>query len=162
MNFDTKEIYRECLMFVCGSERYDTQTKLNQKQKSGLISGIVFTEIDHNYVNPTSSKFRKEIDEIFKNDTVWAKKDRLTYKNPIEVFNEYMTHAVFCTWVKETYTKENAKFIIREREALNVEKRGFFKFKAFNQELLKLRSLHPNLTITQLYPYMLDWSKLQV
>lgn len=162
VNFDTKEIYRECLMFVCGSERYDSQAELNQQQKSGLISGIVFTEIDHNYVNPTSSKYRGDIDEIFKEDNIWAKKDRLTYKSPIEVFNEYMTHAVFCLWVQENFTKENAKFIVNERETLNVSKRGFHKFKEFNNMLLKLKSQYPNLTITQLSPHILKWCKTQI
>jgi hypothetical protein len=162
VNLDSKEVYRECLMFVCGSERYNSQVRLTKEQKSGLISGIVFTEIDHNYVNPVSSKFRREINEIFKHDSIWAKKNRLTYKNPIQVFNEYMTHAVFCLWVKENYSNEDAKFIINERNNLNVNMRGFHKFKAFNQELLSLRSQYPNLTITQLYPYILTWCKTQI
>src|SRR5690606_2091926 len=54
--------FKESVMFVCGPDRYDQSAELSEKQKEGLLSGIVFTEIDHNYVNRVSYKFRKTID----------------------------------------------------------------------------------------------------
>jgi len=62
------------------------------------MSGVVFTEIDHNYVNPGTSKYEKLIDSIFSNRSAWTKHGNSSdyYDSPVRVFNEYMTHAAFC------------------------------------------------------------------
>ncbi len=54
-------------MFVNGSDSYVNRTELTDQQRQGLASGIVFTEIDHNYVNPTTWRFQTSIDSIFSN-----------------------------------------------------------------------------------------------
>ena len=50
------EFFSEVAMFICGPDRYDTSKVLSEKQKERLMSGVVFTEIDHNYVNPFTNK----------------------------------------------------------------------------------------------------------
>lgn len=151
----------ETIMFICGSERYDSNKKLSENEKTGLMSGIVFTEIDHNYVNPTSSKFQKEINTIFDKKNGWVSESEDWYTNSIAVFNEYMTHAVFCLWMLENFDIESANYVINSREELNVSKRGFVKFKEFNQELISLRKNNPSLKVTELYPLILNWCKNQ-
>lgn len=165
--FSTKyksDWFGENVMFVCNTDRYDKMPDLSEKQKEGLMSGIVFTEIDHNYVNPTTNKYAKLIDSVFSNRNVWTKKGNSSdfYNRPVSVFNEYMTHSAFCLYVLDYYDKSSADFVIEKREELMVRGRNFIKFKEFNQELIKLRNEHKELKLAELYPFILDWCKVQL
>ena len=61
----------------------------SQKVKEGLSSRVVFTEIDHNYVNPVSDENKPLIDKLLQDRTEWVNaKDSDNYRNPLLVFNE--------------------------------------------------------------------------
>ena len=156
--------FGETAMFVCGTARYDKMKDISEKQKEGLMSGIVFTEIDHNYVNPATSKYGKRVDSIFSKRDVWVKPSASSnyYSNPISVFNEYMTHSVFCLYILDTYDKETADLVIERRESMNADRRNFIKFREFNKELIRLRQQHKDLKVVELYPYILDWCRKQL
>ena len=156
--------FRENVMFVCGPERYDTVAGFTDKQREGMMSGIVFTEIDHNYVNPATGKYRKTVDSIFSKRDVWVRAGISSnyYRGAESVFNEYMTHAVFCLWVLNNYDKATADLVIDRREVMNVDRRNFIKFREFNRELMRLRQEHSNLKVVELYPYILEWCKKQI
>ena len=121
------EWFSEALMFTSGPEIVDLNQSFGEKQKEGLHSGIVFTEIDHNYVNPITSKYRDDVEKIFSNRTVWTKEggDTDNYTTPESVFNEYMTHALFCLYVQEMYDRDLASFIIKSREELMTNRRHY-------------------------------------
>jgi hypothetical protein len=161
--YNKTEWFSENVMFICGTGRYDTMKNVSPKQKEGLMSGIVFTEIDHNYVNPETDKYAKTVDSLFSNRSVWVKPGSSSdnYKSPVSVFNEYMTHAAFCLYVLDSYDPETASFVIDGREQLMVGRRNFIKFKEFNQELIRLHQEHKNLKLTELYPFILAWCKQQ-
>ncbi|MES2332252.1 MAG: DUF4932 domain-containing protein [Bacteroidota bacterium] len=156
-------LFNESVMFVCNTDRYDKRAELSEQQKEGLMSGIVFTEIDHNYVNPVSNRYAKKIDSTFANRETWTKKegDNKWYDSPVSVFNEYMTHAVFCLWVMDNYEKPVADYVINNRESLMVDKRHFYRFKEFNRALIDIREKNKNMTVMALYPAILDWCKTQ-
>ena len=151
--------YSETVMFICNSNRYDSQKQLTEQEKKGLMSGVVFTEIDHNYINRTTSKYKKEITNIFSKNGFWSDSTSTNYNNPIAIFNEYMTHSVFCLWVIENFDKKTADYVIQKREDLNVDKRQFYKFKEFNQYLIKLKAEKPTLKVEELYPDIITWTK---
>lgn len=153
----------ENVMFICGSNRVDVKTDLTEKQKEGLMSGVVFTEIDHNYVNPTTDRYQASVDSVFSRRSTWAEAggDASHYPRPHHVFNEYMTHALFCLYVADHYEKPVADFVIQRREELMVSARHFIRFREFNQELLRLRREHPALKASELYPLILTWCKTQ-
>lgn len=158
------ERFGENVMFVCNTDRYDRMPDLSEQQKEGLMSGIVFTEIDHNYVNPATNKYAKLIDSIFSNRSLWAKHGNSSdyYGSPVSVFNEYMTHALFCLYVSETYDKLTADFVIDNREDLMVNRRNFIRFKEFDKELIRLRQENKDLKVVDLYPFILEWCKKQM
>ena len=155
--------FAESVMFIAGTERYDKNKKLNEKQKEGLMSGIVFTEIDHNYVNPATRKYRAKIDSIFSKRDLWTLKGSSAdfYQTAVALFNEYLTHAVFCLYVLDHYDAQTAAFIIQNRESLMAERRGFTRFAAFNQELVRLKKKYGALKVSALYSYILDWCAKQ-
>ncbi|HYE56513.1 MAG TPA: DUF4932 domain-containing protein [Chitinophagaceae bacterium] len=151
--------FAETVMFVCATDRYDARKELNDKQREGLMSGIVFTEIDHNYVNPASNRYAGAIDSALSKRSVWTGDSTNWYGNPMAVFNEYMTHSVFCLWVMDNYDKPTAEFVINEREKLMVERRKFIRFKEFNQALIALREKNRDKAVVDLYPAIVDWCR---
>jgi len=96
----------ECIMFICGPNVVNAG-KYSPKEWEGLYSGIVFTEIDHNYINPLSENYKEELSKTF-GDPRWIKKDSQAagYGNGTAYFNEYFTHAVFLLYIKDYYTKQ--------------------------------------------------------
>lgn len=158
--FFTKDgsAFRECVMFVNGPEKYNN---VEEEINIGLASGTVFTEIDHNYVNPVTSKYREEIDNIFKNDHVWTARNSSNrgYNNGETVFNEYMTHAVFCLYMNENYGGETASYVIDKRIESMEKRRGFIKFREFFNKLsdLYFKRDH-NDKVSDLYPQIIEWA----
>ncbi|HTD98435.1 MAG TPA: DUF4932 domain-containing protein [Mucilaginibacter sp.] len=158
--YDNNKLFSEVVMFICATDRYE-KPEYAEKQKEGLMSGVVFTEIDHNYVNPVTRRNIKRVNAIFAKRSFWA--DKVTgYNSPSNVFNEYMTHAVFCLWVLDTYDKQTADFVISARETLMVDKRHFDKFKEFDKALIGLHQKDKQVKVADLYPAILDWCEAQV
>jgi hypothetical protein len=162
--FYQNQLYRETVMFISAPSFYDTTKQNSQSVKEGLASGILFTEIDHNYINPVSDKYRKLIDSIFSKRIVWTdlERNKSFYANPVDVFNEYMTHAVFCLWLLDNYDSNTAKYVLEKREELMINRRGFIKFKQFTDTLINLYGKNKNIKIADLYPDLLKWCKTQL
>jgi len=160
-DFQAEQRFQECVMFVSGPEIYDTRKELSEMQKSGFVSGIVFTEIDHNYVNERSHDYEESIDSIFSKRALWVdpKQETGYYGSPVGVFNEYMTHALFCLYALGRFEPQTAAFLIAAREQLMVSHRGFTEFPAFNKALVSLKKEHPSSNVYALYPRMLDWCR---
>jgi hypothetical protein len=155
--------FRETVMFVAGPDIMEKETALIEEQKIGLFSGIVFTEIDHNYINPVSMKYHARIDSIFSKREIWTTVggDTKFYGTPMSVFNEYMTHAVFCLYVLDHFDPVTADFIIKRRESLMVEHRKYIRFKEFNQALIKLYQQNKDSDLLPIFPGILSWCSTQ-
>ncbi|WP_082893805.1 DUF4932 domain-containing protein [Rufibacter ruber] len=152
--------FGQTVMFVC---RAEPVAQYNAKVNEMLASRVVFTEIDHNFVNPMSDTYIRQINEVFSDREKWAAEGNGTsaYGSPYTVFNEYMTWAVYSLYCLDTFSAEdNATFLpLMERQ---MEKgRSFIKFGAFNQKLLALYKENPSRSIEDLYTQMLAWSKTQ-
>ena len=159
-----RKYFGENVMFICNTDRFDRDKTLTEKQKEALMSGIVFTEIDHNYVNPSTDTYRKQVNSLFSNRNIWVKPGRGSnyYNNPTAVFNEYMTWSVFCLYVVDNYDEATANVVINERESRMIEQRDFTRFKEFNKALINIRKEHKALKVADLYPLILDWCKTQL
>lgn len=118
----------------------------------------LFTEIDHNYVNPASDRYRERIAVVL-DPAAWASQEALRYyDSPYEVFNEYMTYGVFLLWAREQYDADTfgrgRALVVQRMEG----RRGFTRFGAFQQALFALYELRPpGATVESLYPAVLDW-----
>lgn len=157
--FDTPE-FRESLMFICDASGLDPK-RHTEAEREGLYSGVVFTEIDHNYVNPTSDRHLKAIEAAFGNRATWVKPgDADNYGGAYAVFNEYMTHAVHLLYIKDLYPKAVYDLVRKGRVNMNAGPRGFYRFEAFADELLRLyETRQPGQTVADLYPAILAWAK---
>lgn len=124
-----------------------------------LESRVVFTEIDHNYVNPVSYKFLERINKSFSNREKWAKGEVTSmYKNQYDVFNEYMTFAVYSLYVQDNYLKDDFIEYLSKVENQMEESRGYINFKKFNRKLLEKYEENKNIKMTELYDYILNWA----
>ncbi len=156
-NFKDPE-FQECIMFVNSSEAIDSNKDYHEELKEGLFSGIVFTEIDHNYVNPTSKENIKAIKELVSDKDKWATKEvQQNYSSEYAIFNEYMTHSIFCLYVNENYGGEIKMNIIDKRIKL-MNRRGFNRFEEFNSVVLnKMKNAEG--TIYESYSELIDAMK---
>lgn len=128
--------YQECIMFINSPQNLELNKEYSEELKKGIMSGIVFTEIDHNYVNPTSDRHFEAIKRLIADKDIWATQEvQRNYKGEYAIFNEYMTHALFCLYVNENYQGKVRDELINRRIDL-MERRGFPKFNQFNDIFL--------------------------
>jgi Domain of unknown function (DUF4932) len=149
--------FRQAVMFV--SLPFEN-VKYSKNINKAKVARIVFTEIDHNYVNPVSDIYFKKIKKAFKNKEKWANQtvfDR-NYTTQYKIFNEYMTWSVFNLYAYEHFSASDFETINQQVENVMIDYRGFINFQAFNQKLLDIYKKRPkNTPIQALYPEILAW-----
>ena len=124
--------------------------KYSKKQLEGLAGRMVFTEIDHNYVNPLSDKYKKEIETFIGDLEAWNNMKYRDYSNALSTFNEYVTFALYSLYVIDNYNEEDATLIISRCEE-RMNKRGFIRFTEFNQGLIKFYSVNNGVNGKEIY-----------
>lgn len=148
--------FRETVMFVEMGPILEGEI---DDTKRMLTARIVFTEIDHNYVNPVTDQFRGRVNKVFAGLNVWNRQD--SYRSPYLTFNEYMTWAVFMLYCHDTLTQEELLQEVNDRVVNTmVNSRKFVRFREFNEKLLQLYQEQGEVqTIIELYPKILDWAE---
>ena len=158
-NFETPQ-FKETLMFVSYTD-FDTN-KYTKGQIEGLASRIVFTEIDHNYVNPTTEKYSSEMKIAIGDWKKWNNANGVssTYASAYLTFNEYMTWGFFSLYAKDNFSKTDFEIINQETEFV-MNRRGFNQFSIFNKEILKIYAENPQISVDNIYLKMFEWMKKQ-
>jgi hypothetical protein len=150
---------RKCIMWV---SMFSEDNKLSKKLNTGLYTGVVMTEVDHNYVNPASAEFKRELNKLMggQNRARWANDQYAarSYKNGFKVFNEYMTHAVYLLYTLQKYPANEQQ----QLEAFKIKsmefRRGFIQFSKFYQKLKEVYLAKESTdSIEKLYPTILSW-----
>jgi len=146
-NYFIDNDFSQSIMFI--GPPYVTD-KYSKKQLEGLAGRMVFTEIDHNYINPLSSRYHEEIKTFIDDLEKWNNMKYRDYPTALSTFNEYMTYAFYSLYVTDNYNKEDAELIIKRCEEVMIN-RGFIRFSEFNQNLIKFYSQQKNSTGEELY-----------
>ena len=151
--------FKQSVMFIRGPFEKPEYKAVTE----GLMTVIIFTEIDHNYVNPVSDKYNRQISESLKDLSAWATEDaQKYYSDPYAVFNEYMTWAVYSLYAKQNFKQQDFEVINTDVENMMTLRRGFPKFREFNAKLAEVYARKSaDHTIEDLYPEMLEWVRLQ-
>ncbi|MEJ2054270.1 MAG: DUF4932 domain-containing protein [Calditrichaceae bacterium] len=133
---------------------------LNNNVEEGNYTLFLFTEIDHNYVNPISDIYLDEINSAFADINKWN--NASAYRSPYDTFNEYMTWAIFTLFAYDRYTEKAFQEINKATVENMISNRKFLKFNEFNEELLKLYKNEESYTsIEELFTPILNWAKDQ-
>jgi hypothetical protein len=152
---------QQTFMFVSAPrENIDGISPKEFEIASSRSSRVVFTEIDHNYVNPLTDLYLDELDDVMSDFKFWnGQKDDGLYQSNYKTFNEYMTWGVFNLYALDTYTNENTAEIIKAVTDQITDRRKFIRFRAFNQELIRLYKSNNKPKIEELYQPILEWMK---
>jgi hypothetical protein len=117
----------------------------------------VFTELDHQFVNPTSDRHAESIESTFADRNLWtAGKQSKGYHSGLKIFNEYMTWAVYVAYVDDHFETDVAVAHTEAVIEFMIQKRGFPKFREFTSQLRQLRRSGER--IGTLYPELLAWA----
>jgi hypothetical protein len=150
-----------CIMYVADAKKY---TDSNNAINKALYTGVVMTEIDHNYVNPASDLFEKQLDKLMGNDNrkYWMKPNAVGqfYGSGYKIFNEYMTHAVYLLYTATLLDAASQQVVETNRKKIMKEGRGFHRFDAF-YEMLKQLHASKQEPVQALYKEVMDWCQQQ-
>ena len=129
-----------------------------------LRGDIVFTELNHGYINPESEKevYADDIRKAFQKMDDWIETDKPAgnYNSAYACFNEYMNWALVSLRYADHVQAEDLPGLVKGVEQMMVNNRGFKKFPEFNQFLLKLyQSRSKEQVLADLYPSIIDWFK---
>lgn len=151
---------RKCIMWVASYDGNQQQLDIIEKAN---YTGIVMTEIDHNYVNPVSDKYKKELKALMGGSyrTNWTNGGPSnSYKTGYSVFNEYMTHAVYLLYTNQLINVSEQLIVENSKIQGMANRRRFIKFAEFYEQLKRLyQARKPNEEITDLYPKIIEWCK---
>jgi hypothetical protein len=114
----------------------------------------IFTEMDHNYVNPATTRLGAAAHDFMTADAGWATAAAWSdYDGTELVANEYMTFAVFVAYAHDRSSGEDLRRIDAATRDL-MQRRGFARFDRFVDELLLTRSA-TSATLEASYPTVL-------
>ncbi|MEJ8803518.1 DUF4932 domain-containing protein [Pontibacter sp. H249] len=115
----------------------------------------IFTEMDHGYINPISDKYKKQIQQYF--DTrYWDNKSGYT---DINVFNEYMTWAVYDLFLKESFAAHADSIALQWHYQNASSNRGFIASDLFAKKVLELSAKNKGSDFENVYLPLLKWCK---
>jgi hypothetical protein len=127
----------QTIMFIAGPDvANDT---LPRSIQNAQLARILFTEIDHNYVNPVSDRYSDRISQVFSDTRAWNHDTQAgMYQSPYATFNEYMTWAVFLLYARDTYDSVTYGAVRRDVVAMMEGPRGFVRFGTFADRILRI------------------------
>jgi hypothetical protein len=128
---------RETVMFIAGPDA--VSSTVDARMRTAHLERLVFTEIDHNYVNPATDRHNREVRSIFDNVSFWNG-DGNNYRSPVATFNEYMTWAVFNLYARDTYDAATSAAIRESVITSMVQNRRFHKFREFERVVMDVYS----------------------
>lgn len=155
---DKKKGVKQSIMFVAAPHEIQIPAGDDFEIEAAKMARMVFTEIEHNYVNILTNSYSEQLKLAMPDYKAWCKGVKSGYPSSNEVFNEYMTWSVFNLYALDTYTTKNVDTII-QIVTRQMHGRGFNRFTAFNNKLLELYKAKSKPPIDKLYEPMLEWMK---
>ena len=150
--------FSETIMFVSGPGEGDDYS---DAVGEALLARVVFTEIDHNYVNRVTGGYVERVNQVLSELDEWNKQGG--YHRCEHTFNEYMTWAVFLLYAHDSYDAETFKTVKERVGNQMVDGRGFVRFREFGDKLLELYlGRSEGQSIADLYPAILDWAASEI
>ena len=122
---------------------------------------IVFTEINHGYINSEADKYREQVQNAVSNRRKWIEKNRPdNYYPGMAIFNEYMNWGLVVLRILDYVPVEQQKPLIERVERMMVINRGFIQFREYNTFLMNLYKNRKEPTLATLYPQIIEWFEL--
>jgi hypothetical protein len=130
--------------------------------KKVTVQRILFTEIDHAFVNPVTERHRNAVNAAFANRAKWTTDSSSFYDSPVAVFNEYVTWAAFLLFAEPQLNEQDFAVVRQMTVELMVNSRRFQRFGSFATKLLQLyEERTAGTTVAELYPQIIAWAASQ-
>lgn len=133
---------------------------INDQSKIVFRGNILFTELNHGYLNKEADKYDKLINvalENKRNKLIDPSKGSGYYGSPSETFKEYMNWALVSLRYID-YCSENDLPTLFTRNENYMLRRGFTQFPAFQKFIIGLyRNREKQQTLADLYPQIIEW-----
>lgn len=133
--------------------------KMSEQASVVFRGDIVFTEINHGYINPEADKYGDRIAKAISNRDHWVDKSKGPgYYGGIGAFNEYMNWALVSLRLVDYVPADEQDKLIANIDRMMTKGRGFPQFEAFDRFLVALyRNRKPGQTVADLYPQIIEW-----
>jgi hypothetical protein len=140
-------------------KRYFPDGKLSPQGEAVFRGNIVFTEINHGYINPEADKYSDRIVKATSNRDRWVDKSKDPgYYAGIATFNEYMNWGMVSLRLTDYAPRDEQDQMIASIDRMMTKGRGFPQFEAFDRFLVNLyRSRKRGQTVADLYPQIIEW-----
>ena len=137
--------------------------KLSPQALAVVRGTIVFTEINHGYINPEGDRHAARIVKATSARGAWVdisvlpEKYRPGYYPGIDMFNEYMNWGLVSLRATDHVPPAEQQAVLAGVDRMML-RRGFIRFPAFNKFLVTLyRARAPGKTVADLYPEIIAW-----
>ncbi len=123
---------------------------------------IVFTELNHAFINPETEKpqYEKALSSAFVKLDTWLDKSKPAkhYDNVYSCFEEHMNWGLVNLRYVDYAPKNELATLLSGVETMMVNRRGFKRFAEFSQFLVPLyQNRPPGTTVADLYPQIIHW-----
>ena len=132
---------------------------LSERAATIYRGNILFTELNHGYINPEADKYADRILAAMSHRERWVDpKNGPGYYPRVSAFNEYMNWGLISLRFVDYAPAGEQSAMIASIERMMTNSRGFPQFAAFNNFLVRLyRARKPGETVADLYPRIIDW-----
>jgi hypothetical protein len=133
--------------------------KASEAGQNVFRGNIVFTEINHGYINPEADKYADRVLKATSNRDRWIDKSKgPSYYGGISCFNEYMNWGLVSLRLVDYAPRDEQERMIAAVDRMMVRNRGFLQFEQFDKFLVDLyRSRPRGKTVADLYPQIIAW-----
>ncbi len=133
--------------------------RLSAESERIFRGNIVFTELNHGYINPEADKYFERVAKAVSNRHRWVEKSRPdNYYAGNAVFNEYMNWGLVSLRIMDYTSQDEWDKMLGRVERMMVKSRGFIMFEEFNQFLTGLyKNRKAGQTLADLYPQIISW-----
>ena len=124
---------------------------------------ILFTELNHGFINPLGDRYADSIEAAFENGAAWSVPDRTASGyGTVPFFNEMMNWGLASLYVAQhAPPAERDRLLLLLDEYMGETGRGFRRFPAFADFLIELARQRPGVPVASLYPDIIDWFAAQ-
>jgi hypothetical protein len=139
---------------------YQSLEDVSQASNAIYRGNLVFTELNHGYINPTANRMAAEVTGAVTDLPFWVdERARRSYGSPLAVFNEYMNWGLIALRYLDRAPPEDHEVLLAHLDAsMGEQGRGFLQFSAFRVFLVDLyQSRPPGATVADLYPAIVEW-----
>ncbi|MGC3980134.1 MAG: DUF4932 domain-containing protein [Steroidobacteraceae bacterium] len=140
-------------------EKKATQRSQVSEKSWNLARGnILFTELNHGYINPEAEKYGERVANAISHNDHWIGKMSAQNYQGVNIFNEYMNWALLTLRILDYVPASEQKPLIEAVENTMVNNRQFPQFVALDRFLIPLyKERRPGQTVADLYPNIIQW-----